>query len=46
MYGYYAKSGLIVPMIDHRDRTVGVLALGNRKSDSSGRITNRESADR
>jgi len=45
-YGYYTKSGLIVPMIDHRDRTVGVLALGNRKSDPSAHITNRESADR
>ncbi len=45
-YGYYTKSGLIVPMIDHRDRTVGVLALGNRKSDPKARITNKESADR
>lgn len=45
-FGYYTKSGLIVPMIDHRNRTVGVLALGNRKSDPSGRITNRASADR
>ena len=45
-YGYYTKSGLIVPMIDHRGRTAGVLALGNRKSDPEARITSRESADR
>lgn len=45
-FGYYTKSGLIVPMIDHRNQTVGVLALGNRKSDPSGRITDRASADR
>ena len=45
-YGYYTKSGLIVSMIDHRGHTVGVLALGNRKSDHNARITDRESADR
>jgi HD-GYP domain-containing protein (c-di-GMP phosphodiesterase class II) len=45
-YGYYTKSGLIVPMVDHRGRTVGVLALGNRKSDPEARITSKESADR
>ncbi len=44
-YGYYTKSGLIVPMVDHRGRAVGVLALGNRKSDPDARIT-KESADR
>jgi HD-GYP domain-containing protein (c-di-GMP phosphodiesterase class II) len=45
-YGYYTKSGLIVPMIDHRGRTVGVLALGNRKSDPKARIASKASADR
>jgi HD-GYP domain-containing protein (c-di-GMP phosphodiesterase class II) len=45
-YGYYTKSGLIVPMIDHRGCTVGVLALGNRKSDPDAHITSKESADR
>jgi HD-GYP domain-containing protein (c-di-GMP phosphodiesterase class II) len=45
-YGYYTKSGLIVPMIDHRGRTVGVLALGNRKSEPGAHITSKESADR
>jgi HD-GYP domain-containing protein (c-di-GMP phosphodiesterase class II) len=45
-YGYHTKSGLIVPMIDHRGRKVGVLALGNRKSDPNARITSKESADR
>jgi HD-GYP domain-containing protein (c-di-GMP phosphodiesterase class II) len=44
-FGYYTKSGLIVPMIDHRNRTVGVIALGNRKADPNARITDKESAD-
>ena len=45
-HGLYTKTALIVPLIDHRGRTVGVLGFGNRKSDSNARITNRESADR
>ena len=30
-YGYRAKSMLVVPMIDHRDKVVGVLQLINHK---------------
>lgn len=45
-YGYRAKSMLVVPMIDHRDRIVGVLQLINRKSDASARIRAEEDADR
>jgi len=37
-FGYRAKSMLIVPMIDHRDRCVGVLQLINRKSDAAAKI--------
>jgi HD-GYP domain-containing protein (c-di-GMP phosphodiesterase class II) len=37
-HGYRAKSMLVVPMIDHKDRVVGVLQLINRKRDARGRI--------
>jgi HD-GYP domain-containing protein (c-di-GMP phosphodiesterase class II) len=37
-HGYRAKSMLVVPMIDHKDRVVGVLQLINRKRDTSARI--------
>jgi HD-GYP domain-containing protein (c-di-GMP phosphodiesterase class II) len=43
-YGYRAKSMLVVPMIDHRDKVVGVLQLINRKSDPSARIRTEEDA--
>lgn len=45
-YGYRAKSMLAVPMIDHRDRVVGVLQLINRKSSSEAEIHTDEDADR
>ena len=45
-YGYRAKSMLVVPMIDHRDRVVGVLQLINRKSDRSAHIHTDEDSDR
>jgi HD-GYP domain-containing protein (c-di-GMP phosphodiesterase class II) len=45
-YGYYRKSLLLVPMVDHLDHLVGVLAFANRKSDPNARITNKETADR
>lgn len=45
-YGYRAKSMLVVPMTDHRDRVVGVLQLINRKSDSSAAIRTDEDSDR
>jgi HD-GYP domain-containing protein (c-di-GMP phosphodiesterase class II) len=44
-YGYRAKSMLAVPMIDHRDRVVGVLQLINRKSDVEATIRTDEDAD-
>ena len=45
-YGYRAKSMLVVPMIDHKDRVVGVLQLINRKSDIDAQIRTDEDADR
>lgn len=44
-YGYRAKSMLAVPMIDHRDRVVGVLQLINRKSRPEAKIRSEEDAD-
>lgn len=45
-HGYRAKSMLIVPMIDHRDKVVGVLQLINRKSDVTAAIRTEEDSDR
>ena len=45
-YGYRAKSMLVVPMIDHRDKVVGVLQLINRKSDPGAKIRTDEDSDR
>jgi HD-GYP domain-containing protein (c-di-GMP phosphodiesterase class II) len=45
-YGYRAKSMLVVPMTDHRDRMVGVLQLINRKSDPAAAIRSEEDAGR
>ena len=45
-YGYRAKSMLVVPMIDHRDKCVGVLQLINRKSDPAAEIRTDEASDR
>lgn len=45
-YGYRRRSMLIVPMVDHRDRLVGVLAFVNRKRDPSAAIRTVEDADR
>lgn len=45
-YGYRAKSMLAVPMIDHRDRVVGVLQLINRKRSRDAEIHTDEDADR
>lgn len=44
-YGYRAKSMLVVPMMDHKDRVVGVLQLINRKSDPSAAIRTDEDSD-
>jgi len=45
-HGYRAKAMLVVPMIDHKDRVVGVLQLINRKSDPSASIRTDEDSDR
>jgi len=45
-YGYRRRSMLFVPMVDHLDRLVGLLAFVNRKSDPAARITSKEDADR
>ena len=45
-YGYRAKSMLVVPMIDHKDKVVGVLQLINRKSDPGAKIRTNEDSDR
>jgi HD-GYP domain-containing protein (c-di-GMP phosphodiesterase class II) len=45
-YGYRAKSMLVVPMIDHRDKVVGVLQLINRKSDVNAEIRTNDDSDR
>jgi len=45
-YGYRAKSMLVAPMKDHRERVVGVLQLINRKADPTASIRTDEDADR
>ncbi|MFW6198967.1 MAG: HD domain-containing phosphohydrolase [Gemmatimonadota bacterium] len=45
-YGYRAKSMLVAPMIDHRERVVGVLQLINRKRGADVRIRNEEDTDK
>jgi HD-GYP domain-containing protein (c-di-GMP phosphodiesterase class II) len=44
-HGYRAKSMLVVPMIDHKDRVVGVLQLINRKRDSGAKIRTDSDSD-
>ncbi|HEV8217684.1 MAG TPA: HD domain-containing phosphohydrolase [Gemmatimonadaceae bacterium] len=44
-FGYHRRSMLFVPMVDHLDRLVGLLAFVNRKSDPAARITSKEAAD-
>jgi HD-GYP domain-containing protein (c-di-GMP phosphodiesterase class II) len=39
-HGYRAKSMLVVPMKDHKDRVVGVLQLINRKRDARASVRN------
>ena len=46
LYGYYRKSILAVPMLDHVGRLVGVLAFVNRKSDPTAVVRTKEDADR
>jgi HD-GYP domain-containing protein (c-di-GMP phosphodiesterase class II) len=45
-FGYRAKSMLVVPMVDHKNRVVGVLQLINRKSEPSAAIRTDEDSDR
>jgi HD-GYP domain-containing protein (c-di-GMP phosphodiesterase class II) len=45
-HGYRAKSMLVVPMIDHKDRVVGVLQLINRKNDPQAAIRTDADSDR
>jgi HD-GYP domain-containing protein (c-di-GMP phosphodiesterase class II) len=45
-FNYRMRSVLIVPMVDHLDRLVGVLVVINRKSDPTAKITNKKAADR
>ncbi len=44
VYGYRAKSMLVVPMVDHKGHTVGVLQLINRKRDPAAKIRTEEDA--
>ncbi len=44
--GYRARSMLIVPMRDHRDRVVGVLQVINKKSDPEAEIRDERSSER
>ena len=46
VHGYRAKSMLVMPMVDHKDKTIGVLQLINRKSDPEAAIRREEDADR
>ena len=43
---YRRRSMLIVPMVDHRDRLVGVLLFINRKTDPKAKIATKADADR
>ena len=45
LHGYRAKSMLAVPMVDHKDKTIGVLQLINRKSESDAKIHTDEDSD-
>jgi HD-GYP domain-containing protein (c-di-GMP phosphodiesterase class II) len=45
-FGYRTQSQLVVPMIDHHGRVVGVLQLINRKRDPRARITSQAAAER
>ena len=44
--GYRRRSMLVVPMLDQRDRVLGLLLFINRKTDPNAKITSKEAADR
>jgi HD-GYP domain-containing protein (c-di-GMP phosphodiesterase class II) len=45
-YGYRRRSMLVVPMLDQRERVLGLLLFINRKTDPAAKITSKEAADR
>jgi hypothetical protein len=45
-FGYRTKSMLVLPMRTHRDETVGVLQLINRKRDALARLATPEDVER
>jgi HD-GYP domain-containing protein (c-di-GMP phosphodiesterase class II) len=44
--GYFIKSMIAIPMLNHRDEVVGVMQLANRKRAPNLRIVTREDAER
>jgi HD-GYP domain-containing protein (c-di-GMP phosphodiesterase class II) len=45
-FGYRTKSMLVIPLKTHRDETIGVLQLINRKRDAETRLTSIDVVDR
>jgi HD-GYP domain-containing protein (c-di-GMP phosphodiesterase class II) len=45
-FGYRTKSMLVIPLRTHRDETIGVLQLINRKRDSNTKLSSPEVVDR
>ncbi|HEV8498884.1 MAG TPA: HD domain-containing phosphohydrolase [Gemmatimonadaceae bacterium] len=45
-FGYRTKSMLVIPLKTHRDETIGVLQLINRKRDAETRLTSMDAVDR
>lgn len=45
-FGYRTKSMLVIPLKTHRDETIGVLQLINRKRDAETRLSSPEIVDR
>jgi HD-GYP domain-containing protein (c-di-GMP phosphodiesterase class II) len=45
-FGYRTKSMLVIPLKTHRDETIGVLQLINRKRDAETRLSSPELVDR
>jgi HD-GYP domain-containing protein (c-di-GMP phosphodiesterase class II) len=46
IFKYHRRSMLVVPMVDHVDRLVGLLVFINRKTNPAAKITTKEAADR
>ena len=46
LVGYSVKSMLITPMVDHEERVVGLLQLGNRKSNRTALLQTSQDVDR